>query len=334
MRVLHGPHGRRADPRSGLSPAELTPVSITLDAARPAVLFPGQGAQNVGMGSALAGQHRIAKELFDEASELLGYDLAQLCFEGPIEKLSETVHSQPALFVVGIAAAEVLRQRQPGLIDSVAAAAGLSLGEYTAVCFAGGMSFADGVRVVAARGKAMQACADAVASGMSSVLGLDLEAIDTLCDSVRQDGEVLQPANLLCPGNIAVSGHLRALQRLEPAALAAGAMKVVSLPVAGAFHTELMADAVAKLSGALASVELNDTRIPVYSNVDASAHTAAEEIRDLLARQVVGSVRWEDSIGAMLASGIDGFVELGTGRALRGTIKRIARRTPTEGFGD
>ncbi len=334
VRVLHGPNRGPDGRRIRLSELVSTPVSIALDAARPAALFPGQGAQNVGMGQALAAGHPIAKARFDEASQVLGYDLAKLCFEGPIDQLSETVHSQPALFVVGIVAAEVLAQQQPDLIDSVVATAGLSLGEYTAVCFAGGMSFADGVRVVKARGEAMQACADATESGMSSVLGLDLEALTTLCDSVRGDGEVLQPANLLCPGNIAVSGHLSALQRLEPSALAAGAMKVVSLPVAGAFHTDLMADAVSKLSDALASVSLSDTRIPVYSNVDSSPHTDAAEIRDLLARQVVGSVRWEDSIAAMLANGIDCFLELGTGRVLRGTIKRIARRTPSEGFGD
>ena len=286
------------------------------------------------MGQSLFDADPQAKDRFAEASGVLGYDLAQLCFEGPIEKLSETVHSQPALFVVGFVSAEVLRNRQPKLVESIVATAGLSLGEYTAVCFAGGMSFADGVAVVKARGEAMQACADAAESGMSSILGLDLEAITTLCNSVREDDEVLQPANLLCPGNIAVSGHLSALRRLEPAALAAGALKVVSLPVAGAFHTELMADAVSKLSAALQSVELKNTRIPVISNVDALPHTSADEIRDLLARQVVGSVRWEESIQRMLDDGVDGFLELGTGRVLRGTIKRIARRTPTEGFGD
>jgi [acyl-carrier-protein] S-malonyltransferase len=298
------------------------------------ILFPGQGAQNVGMGQWLCEQYSLARELFDEASEVLGYDLAKLCHSGPGEKLNATIYSQPALFTVGMAATRVLEAEQPERLSVVKAAAGLSLGEYTAVCFAGGLEFADALRLVQRRGEAMQAAADEVPSGMASVLGMDLENVQQLCDEVRGDDEVLQPANLLCPGNIAVSGHLSALDRLEPAALAAGAMKVVRLAVAGAFHTSLMQPAVAALTEALGEMPIQDTRIPVYSNVDASPHQSADEIRDLLSRQVTQPVRWEASIRRMIDDGVTDFFEVGTGRVLRGTLKRIERKFPADGFGD
>jgi [acyl-carrier-protein] S-malonyltransferase len=208
------------------------------------------------------------------------------------------------------------------------------LGEYTAVCFADGLGFEDALRLVARRGQAMQAAADAVDSGMASVIGMDLESLQKLCEDIRGDGEVLRPANLLCPGNIAVSGHLSALDRLAPAALEAGAMKVVRLSVAGAFHTSLMDPAVDSLREALAEMPIQDTRIPVYSNVDGKPHQSADEIRELLSRQVTQPVLWEASVRQMIDDGIEGFLEAGTGRVLRGTLKRIARKTPTDGFGD
>ncbi len=298
------------------------------------ILFPGQGAQSVGMGRWLYETYSVAKQLFDRGSELLDYDLAELCFTGPEQKLNATQYSQPALFVVGMAAAGVLGEQHRAEMAKVKAAAGLSLGEYTAVCFAGGLEFADALELVRRRGEAMQAAADGVDSGMASVLGLDLKTLTELCQQCREGDEVLQPANLLCPGNIAVSGHLSAIDRLEPMATAAGAMKVVRLSVAGAFHTSLMGPAVAKLSAALNEIPIADTRIPVYSNVDAAPHQAADEIRKLLSRQVVSPVLWEDSIRRMTDDGIEGFIEAGTGRVLRGTLKRINRKIPTEGFGD
>lgn len=298
------------------------------------ILFPGQGAQAVGMGQWLYENYSTGKRYFDLASEVLGYSLSDLCFNGPSEKLNETEYSQPALFTVGVAASETLREIQPERIQAVKAAAGLSLGEYTAVCFAGGIGFEDGVRLVQRRGQAMQAAANAVESGMASVIGLDLDAIQAICDASRVDGEVLQPANLLCPGNIAVSGHSSALERLIPAAEAAGAMKVVPLSVAGAFHTALMEPAVEALVEALDEMPINDTEIPVYSNVDAKPHQSSSQIKQLLSRQVVGSVLWEASIRQMMADGIEKFEEIGTGRVLRGTLKRIHRKLPSDGFGD
>ncbi len=307
---------------------------MALDVQSAGILFPGQGAQSIGMGRWLCETYPVARRLFDTASEVLGYDLADVCWTGPAEKLNATEFSQPALFVVGMAAATVLAEEQPALIETIQAAAGLSLGEYTAVCFAGGLEFPDAVRLVQRRGQAMQAAADAVDSGMASVLGLDLDAVEKLCVENREVGEVLQPANLLCPGNIAVSGHNSAIDRMQPAALEAGAMKVIKLAVAGAFHTSLMAPAVAALSEALTEMPINDTRIPVYSNVDAAPHQSADEIRDLLSKQVVSPVLWESSIRKILADGIEGLMEAGTGRVLRGTVKRIARKTPMDGFGD
>ena len=298
------------------------------------ILFPGQGAQNVGMGRWLCDTYPTARRHFDQASEILGYDLAKLCFDGPEDQLHATEYSQPALFTLGMAAATVLSEEQPQRLADVKAAAGLSLGEYTAVCFAQGLKFADGLKLVQRRGQAMQAAADAVDSGMASVLGLDLAAVEELCDQCRGTGEVLQPANLLCAGNIAVSGHRAAIERLIPAATAAGAMKVIPLTVAGAFHTSLMEPAVEKLRQALDEMPITSTRIPVYSNVDAAPHQSADEIRDLLSRQVVGTVRWEDSVRRMLADGIEAFEEVGTGRILRGTLKRINRKIPASGFGD
>jgi [acyl-carrier-protein] S-malonyltransferase len=298
------------------------------------ILFPGQGAQTPGMGRWLCHTFPTAKQLFDQASEILGYDLAKLCFDGPEEQLNATEFCQPALFVVGMAAAAVLSEEHPERTSAIKAAAGLSLGEYTAVCFAGGLEFSDGLRLVQRRGQAMQAAADAVDSGMASVVGLDLEAVEQLCDQCREGNEVLQPANLLCKGNIAVSGHLAAIERLIPAGAEAGAMKIIPLNVAGAFHTSLMGPAVEKLRSALAEMPITDTTMPVYSNVDAAPHQSADEIRDLLSRQVIGTVQWEASIRRMLDDGIDGFEEVGTGRVLRGTLKRINRKVAVAGFGD
>jgi len=307
---------------------------MSLDVDSAGFVFPGQGAQSVGMGRWLVENYEIANSVFERASNVLGYDLLDLCLNGPSSRLDATEFSQPALFVVSMAATEVLRQEQPILVSKVRAAAGLSLGEYSAICFAGGLQFDDALRLVQRRGQAMQSAADAVKSGMASVIGLDLEAVTKLCDQVRLPSEVLQPANILCTGNIAVSGHLTAIHRLIEAGPAAGAAKVMPLAVAGAFHTSLMQPAAQSLGEALAAVKVSDMKYPVYSNVDAAAHRNGGPIAELLSRQLVSPVRWEDSIRRMIDDGIEGFIEVGTGRILRGTIKRIARKTPLDGFGD
>lgn len=285
------------------------------------------------MGQALAAELPAAAELFQRAQAILGYDLRAICAEGPAERLNSTVYSQPALFVCSLAAVDKLRQVSPELLGQVQAAAGLSLGEYTALVFAGAMTFEDALRVVQCRGEAMQAAADLVPSGMVSVLGLEEAVLESLCDETRADGEVLRIANYLCPGNLVASGHLSACQRLAERATAAGAMKVIPLAVAGAFHTSLMEPAVERLRAVLAETPVVKPRLPVISNVDAKAHWEPAELRELLVQQVVSPVRWEASMRQMLADGFQSFYELGPGKVLKGLLKRIDRGATCENIG-
>jgi [acyl-carrier-protein] S-malonyltransferase len=289
-----------------------------------AFLFPGQGAQAAGMGRQLYETLPAARQLFDEASAVLGYDLATVCRDGPAERLNATAVSQPAIFVCSLAALESLKATQPDAVTACTAAAGLSLGEYTALVFAGVFSFADALRVVQKRGEAMQAASDATPSGMVAVLGLDPPAVEELCARARGD-DVLQVANLLCPGNVAVSGTKAACDALQSLAEAEGA-RTVRLAVAGAFHTPIMKPADDRLAEALAGVPMKEARVPVWSNVDARPHTDPEEIWGLLVRQVVQPVLWEETVRQLLAAGFDRFYEIGPGRVLAGLLKRVHRK--------
>ena len=271
-----------------------------------------------------------AQRLYQQAGEVLGYDLARLCFEGPAEELDSTVFSQPALFVTSLAAIEQLRDKSPDVVLACEATAGLSLGEYTALVFAGAMEFEDGLRLVAVRGEAMQEAADATPSGMVSVLGLERAQVEQICADARQ-GETLLVANVLCPGNIVISGTNSACERAAEMAQAAGAVKAVPLAVAGAFHTPIMDSAVERLREALTQTRIARPSIPVISNVDAQAHFDPDEIRELLLRQIVSSVRWEESMRNLLTGGFDQFYEVGPGRVLRGLLKRIERRVSCQG---
>lgn len=294
-----------------------------------AFLFPGQGAQFVGMGLKLVEEHPEAKKFFDRANDVLGYDLAKLCFQGPAEELDTTTYSQPAIFVTSLAALEILRKQSPEAVLSCEATAGLSLGEYTALVFAGVLEFEDGLKLVQQRGLAMQEAADATPSGMVSILGLERVEIESLCQQAQEDGE-LRVANLLCPGNIVVSGSNDACERVAEMAEKAGAMKVVPLAVAGAFHTPLMCPADEKLAAVLETIALQPPKIPVISNVDALPHDDPAEIREILIRQILQPVQWEASMRYLLDRGFDQFYEIGPGRVLRGLLRRIERKIPCQ----
>jgi [acyl-carrier-protein] S-malonyltransferase len=289
---------------------------------RIAFLFPGQGAQAVGMGRQLGDTVPAARRLFDEASAVLGYDLADLCANGPADRLNSTAVSQPAIFVCSLAALESVPDADA--VAGCAAAAGLSLGEYTALVFAGALSFADGLRVVQQRGQAMQAAADATPSAMVSILTLEMPQVEEICAAARGAG-TLEIANLLCPGNTVLSGTKAACDEAERLAAERGG-RAVRLAVAGAFHTPIMKPADEKLAEALRQVEIKPPRVPVWSNVDARPHTDPEEIRGLLVRQVLRPVLWEQTMRNLLAEGFDRFYEVGPGRVLAGLLKRVLRK--------
>jgi [acyl-carrier-protein] S-malonyltransferase len=292
---------------------------------RTAFLFPGQGAQHLGMGGTLASTLPAAKKLFDEAARVLGYDLLSVCLTGPQERLNATEISQPAIFVASLAALEQLRANEPSTFNDVTATAGLSLGEYTALVFAGALSFQDALKVVQARGQAMQKAAEATPSGMTSVIGLDLPDVDALVESARGSA-VLQIANILCPGNIVVSGDQAGLESLTKHAESKG-YRLIPLAVSGAFHTDLMKPADLALSIALDQVEIRQPRIPVWSNVDAKPHTDPVEIRQLLVKQILSPVKWEESMRGIIAEGVETFYEIGPKNVLAGLMKRIQRRS-------
>jgi [acyl-carrier-protein] S-malonyltransferase len=290
-----------------------------------AILFPGQGAQTVGMGKDVLATVPAARALFDEAKAILCYDLADVCLNGPAEKLNSTVVSQPAIFVASLAALEVLKTNDPAAMTDCTATAGLSLGEYTALVFAGAMSFADGLRLVQKRGAAMQAAADATPSGMISVIGMDRPQVEEMVAAASGAG-LIQIANLLCPGNIVVSGDKAGCAAIQKIAEEKGA-KTVALAVAGAFHTPIMKPADETLAKALDAVELKAPRVPVWSNVDARPHTDPAEIRGLLVRQVLHPVLWEDTLRGLVADGVTVYHEVGPGKVLAGLMKRVLRKT-------
>jgi len=294
-----------------------------------ALLFPGQGAQTVGMSKQIFAEYPSAKDLFDRASAILGYDLARLCRKGPAEDLDTTAVSQPAIYTLSIAALELLKTKMPDVVNQCKAAAGLSLGEYTALAFAGVFTFEDGLRLVQTRGQVMQDASDATPGGMISIIGKELSEVMTLCEKQRGDG-VLHVANILCPGNIVVSGSLEACERVAEQAKEER-FTAVPLAVAGAFHTQLMKPADEILEKALSATPMKPARIPVISNVDAESHGEPDAIRSMLVRQILSPVLWEKSIRKLLDEGFDTFYEVGPGRVLRGLMKRIDRKVKCEG---
>ena len=289
-----------------------------------AFLFPGQGAQHVGMGKDIAAQSPTAATLFDNANAIVGYDLRRHCFDGPEEQLNATTVSQPAIFVVTAAILESVKQARPDLVPDVTA--GLSLGEYSALYAAGLMNFEDTLKLVQKRGDAMQAAADASCGSMVSLLGLDDEKVRALCDEAAQ-GDVLEPVNFNCPGQIVISGGIDACKRAEQLAEKYGAMKAVPLAVAGAFHSSMMDPAARRLELALAACPIQSPASPkVIANITADYYPSADAIRQGLVKQLVQPILWQKCMERLLADGVQTFYEIGPGRVLTGLMKRIQRR--------
>jgi [acyl-carrier-protein] S-malonyltransferase len=300
--------------------------------SKTALLFAGQGAQAVGMGKDLAEKFPSAKAWFDRANAALGYDLAGICFSGPEADLTKTENAQPGIFLVSWVCFQLLKE-QVGVQASACSAtdtlkrelqlkfdatAGLSLGEFTALTAAGAMSFEDGLRVVRQRGKFMQEACDVTKGGMAAIIGLDEALTREVC---AEAGVVL--ANLNCPGQLVISGEAEKIVKACELAKAKGAKRALPLTVAGAYHSPLMASAQPKLGAELAKVNLVSPIVPVISNVTAQAHGTPAEISAKLVEQVCASVRWEESMRALLAQGFTRFIELGPGMALSGFMKRI-----------
>jgi len=282
--------------------------------SKTALLFAGQGAQVVGMGKDLAEKFPNAKAWFDRANLALGYDLSGVCFNGPEADLTKTENAQPGIFLVSWVCFELLKEYAPNLRFD--ATAGLSLGEFTALTAAGAMSFEDGLRVVRQRGKFMQEACDVTKGGMAAVIGLDEAPTREVC---AEAGVVL--ANLNCPGQLVISGEADKIAKACELAKAKGAKRAIPLPVAGAYHSPLMASAQPKLRDELAKIKIATPSVPVISNVTAQAHGA--DISARLVDQVCASVRWEESMRALIAQGFTRFIELGPGSALSGFMKRI-----------
>jgi len=272
----------------------------------------------VGMGKDLAEHSPTAKAWFERADAALGYDLASICFNGPEAELTKTGHAQPGIFLVSWVAFELLKERAPALVFE--ATAGLSLGEFTALTAAGAMSFEDGLKVVRQRGRFMQEACAATQGGMAAVIGLNETATREVC---TETGVVV--ANLNCPGQIVISGPSEKMGPACALAKAKGAMRAVPLPVAGAYHSPLMASVQPKLEAELARVTLSPLAIPVIANVIAQPHGDAGAIRGRLVEQVTSSVRWEESMRYLVGQGFTRFIELGPGRALSGFMKRISK---------
>lgn len=293
------------------------------------LVFPGQGSQSVGMGKALCEAYPHLKQVYNEASTVLGYDVAALCFEGPAEKLNLTEHTQPALLVSSIAA---LRALQPAGIKPVAVA-GHSLGEYSALVAAGGISYRDAVGIVQKRGQYMSEAVPAGTGLVAALLGLAADVVREVCREAASAG-VVQAANFNSPGQVVIAGEKAAVERAIDIAKTKGCKKAVPLPVSVPVHTPLMQQAADRLAKDLAAVTWSDLRMPLINNAEAKQIVKAADIQASLVRQLPSSVLWEDSVKTMAAMGVKIFIEVGPGTVLTGLIKRIVPEAATMNVND
>ena len=295
-----------------------------------AFLFPGQGSQHAGMGKDLADNFTVARDVFEEANDALGEDLAALCFNGPEEDLKLTANTQPAILTTSIAALRVL-EAETGLTPDCAA--GHSLGEYSALVCAGALSFADAVRTVRQRGIFMQEAVPVGTGAMAAILGLDLPTLNKVCTDAAQ-GQVVSPANFNSAGQVVIAGHAEAVDRAIELAKECGAKRALPLPVSAPFHCSLMVPAGERLANVLENIEVNDMTLPVITNVEASANQDPTRVRDLLVEQVSAPVRWEETINCMVKMGVEQYIEIGPGKVLAGLVKRMAKGSTIQNVQD
>lgn len=291
-----------------------------------AFVFPGQGSQFVGMGKDLYDNNPLARQLFDKADTILGFKITDIMFAGTDEELKQTKVTQPAVFLHSVISALCLGESDAKM------AAGHSLGEFSALVFAGALSFEDGLRLVAARANAMQKACEANPGTMAAIIGLPDETIEEICQEVSKGAGVVVPANYNCPGQLVISGNVDAIHEACDKLKAAGAKRALPLKVGGAFHSPLMQPAKDELQAAIEQTSFATPKCPVYQNVDGKPHTAPEEIKANLIAQLTSSVRWTSCVQNMIADGADDFTECGPGRALQGMIGRIDRNVSAHGI--
>ena len=284
-----------------------------------AFVFPGQGAQFVGMGKDLYENHTLAKELFEKANDILGYRITDIMFAGTDEDLKQTKVTQPAVFLHSVISAMCMgNDIQPEMV------AGHSLGEFSALVFAGALSFEDGLKLVYARAMAMQKACEAAPSTMAAIIGMPDEKVEEICSTITNKGKVVVAANYNCPGQIVISGSIEGINEACEQLKSAGAKRALPLKVGGAFHSPLMESARAELADGLETARFDRPVCPVYQNVTAAPSTDPAEIKANLLAQLTSPVRWTSSVKNMLSDGADCFIELGPGKVLQGLVSKIA----------
>ena len=296
-----------------------------------AFVFPGQGAQFVGMGKDLYEQNATARELFDKANEILGFRITDIMFDGTAEELKQTKVTQPAVFLHSVISALCATPNDNPEENRPRMMAGHSLGELSALTVAGALSFEDGLKLVYARAMAMQKCCEATPGTMAAIIALPDEVVEQVCREVSTEGCVVIPANYNCPGQLVISGNVEAVNAACEKLKEAGAKRALVLPVSGAFHSPLMQAAKDELAQAIEQTEFQTPICPVYQNVDAKPHTDPAEIKQNLMAQLTGSVRWTESVQNRIADGADDFTECGPGKALQGMIVKINREVAVHG---